>query len=366
MTDNSGAGAQPPFDGPDTGQPQYGQQSPQRAQPPQQQPYGGQQALAPAQGYGQQPYASQPGVPPAQGYGQQQAYGAPPAPGYGQQQPYGAQPGFPPAPGYGQPIAGQPPFGPYGPVPLPAYLPPQRRRGGIVWLVVGVTAAALALIVVVVLAVKPGPSSTKPGASGASPNSSSRPSAGSQPGKEPAGLVSGSSGLSAGKCPGSGSGPWKLVQPSTVCGIPISQDAAFTQIAQTELQGAELAFTIPGGFGHYTNGVAFQAMYPDINSPGPYLSVQVFGFNGTFTNVTAAVKALESDDGETFYTVPAGPHGGVMQCAQDSDDQIQECVFGTSTTLGDIQFAFQNLSIPAGISADASAISVRNAVELQS
>jgi hypothetical protein len=373
VTDNYGSGAaKPPYDpqNPYGGQPGltpgYGQQS-----------YPGQQEAGQSQ-YGQQlPYGAPPGYPPAPPYGQQQPYGQQPPygeqqpygqqPPYGQQQPYGQQPPYGeqqpygPPPGYGP---GQVPYGQYGPIPLPAYLPPPRRSGRIGWLIAGVTAAAIIIAVVVVVALRPG--SGKPGTPSNAASANATPAAGSHAATEPADLVSGKSGLTASACPGSGSGPWKLAQPSTVCGIPISQDADFNQIAQTELQGAELAFSDPGGFGSYTNGLAFQAMYPNFNSPGPYLSIQVFGFNGTFTNVTAAVKAIESDDFETFYTVPAGPHGGVMQCAEDTTDETQECVFGTSTTLGDIQFAFQNLSIPAGVSADASAISVRDAIEVQS
>lgn len=330
MTDNYGSGAaQPPYD-------------PQNPYAPPQ------PGLAP--GYWQQP-----------NQGQQDAAQA----ASGQQLPYGPPPGCGPAPGYRQqqPFAGQVPYGQYGPIPLPAYLPPPGRSGRIGWLIAGVTAAAIIITVVVVVALIPG---SKLGTPRNAASAGTAPTTGSHAATEPADLVSGKSGLTASACPGSVSGPWKLAQPSTVCGIPISQDADFNQIAQTELQGAELAFSDPGGFGSYTNGLAFQAMYPNFNSPGPYLSIQVFGFNGTFTNVNAAVKAIESDDFETFYTVPAGPHGGVMQCAVDTIDETQECVFGTSTTLADIQFAFQNLSIPAGISADASAISVRDAIEVQS
>jgi len=387
VTDNYGSGAaQPPYDpqnpyaSPQPGlAPGYGQQPYQEQQDAaqaasgQQLPYGPPPGYGPGPGYRQQPpygqqqpYGPQPGYAPAPTYDQSQLYQAQPdagqVPAYGQQQPY---PGAVPPPyGQQQPFAGQAPYGQYGPVPLPAYLPPQRGGGRIGWLAAGVTLAAIILTVVVIVAVQP--SSSTSGTPNNAPSGNAAPTAGSHTATEPAGLLSGKSGLTASACPGSGSGPWKLAQPSTVCGIPISQDADFNQIAQTELQGAELAFTDPGGFGNYTNGLAFQAMYPTFNSPGPYLSIQVFGFNGTFTNVNAAVKAIESDDFETFYTVPAGPHGGVMQCAEDTTDETQECVFGTSTTLGDIQFAFQNLSIPAGISADASAISVRDAIEVQS
>jgi hypothetical protein len=379
VTDNYGSGAaQPPYDPrnpyaqpgltPGYGhQPHQGQQEAAPMASGQQLPYGTPPGYGPAPGYGQQqPYGPQPGYTPAPAYGQPQLYqGQPDAgrPDAGQTPAYPQPPSYP-APPYGQqPFAGQAPYGQYGPVPLPAYLPPQRRGGKTGWLIAGVTAAALIISVVMVVTLSPGPKAGTPG-SGASANAA--PTNGRHAATEPADLVSGKSGLTASACPGPGSGPFKLVQPAAVCGIPISQNADFNQIAQTELQGAELAFSDPGGFGNYTNGLAFQAMYPNFNSPGPYLSIQVFGFNGTFTNVSAAVKAIESDDFETFYTVPAGPHGGVMQCAEDTTDETQECVFGTSTTLGDIQFAFQNLSIPAGISADASAISVRDAIEAPS
>jgi hypothetical protein len=362
MTDYNGPGEQPPFSGQGPAQPGYGQQPAQPGQPPYpaQGPYGPQQAPG-----GQPPYAQQP-----------QNTQAP----YGQPQQYGSQPGYPPATGYGQqqPTAGQPPYGQlgYGQSPYIGYQPTPRGSGR-VWLVgIGVGVLVVILIVVLVVVVKPGSSSSgsgspRAGASatlpGSAPSGGSQPSAtpSGSPGSVPAGVISGNSGLSGSSCPGSSSGPWKMIQPNSVCGVPLSTDQALNSIAQDEMKGAEIEFDFPGGFGSYTSGIAFQSMPPD-NSNSPYLGIQVYGFNGTFTNLTAAVKAMESVSSETFYDVPAGPHGGVMQCGLDTTDDIQECVFATPTTLGDIQFTFQNLTIPPGISADASAIDVRNAVEVKS
>jgi hypothetical protein len=245
------------------------------------------------------------------------------------------------------------------------YQPPPRGNRN-TWLIgTGIGLAVVLVVVAVVVVVKLGSKSPTPNPT-AGPTSTGQPTSnptGTSSGNVPAGVISGSSGLSG--CPQPSSGPFKLAQPSSVCGIPMSTDSDLTQIAQTELQTSELAFTYPGGFGNYTSTVSLVAEPPQ-NSSSQYFNIQVFGFNGTFSNPTAAVKAMEIDPTEKFYNVPAGPDGGVMQCAADKTDSLQECWWATSTTLADVQFYFSNLSIPSGISADASAIDVRNAVEVHS
>lgn len=308
----------------------------------------------------------------------------PPFPGGGPGQPAHDQPpslvtGQPPAPPYVPPLpsgylpsaggqARQPPGPPYG---GPGSFPPPQRGQGRIWLIgVGIGLVATLLIVILAVALHSGSSSPGSGPAALHPTTgASQPPApspaptpaGGTPGAVPAGVISGSSGLSASACPQTSSGPWKLVQPPAVCGLPMGQDLFDT--ARLDLDGAETQFSL-GNFGSYSSTVSFAAQPSGSSAGSVYASIQVYGFTGRITDTGAAFRALEAGTGEKFYDVPPGPHGGSMQCAQEADYQIQECVFATSTTLGDIQFSFGDLKIPAGISADASAIAVRNAVEV--
>ena len=81
------------------------------------------------------------------------------------------------------------------------------------WLGIGgAVAAIIAAVAVVVLLAKPGTSST-----GGSPSSALGPSA----------CVTGKS--------GGGTGPWKLIQPRTLCGLPLGNSAQAQQANQALL-----------------------------------------------------------------------------------------------------------------------------------
>jgi hypothetical protein len=267
-----------------------------------------------------------------------------PPPGSGAQPPYGAQPPAQPPPPYGaQP---PPPYGapPYG---HPARPPKRRRRRGL-WLGIGGGVVALVIIIVVVVAV----TSKSALDTGGLPASALGPSAC---------VTSGPS--------GSGAGPWKLTEPQTLC--ELHQDNTPTaQAAAQELLNATLEAFNPGSaypnFGSETSDFAVSYETPLHISAQRYVDVE--GFNGTFNPATAIsvlTQINENPDlkGDVFHSVPAGPHGGGMDCVPLSVF-TEQCVFATTTTLGEFQFE-DSLKQLTGANADANAIRIRDALEVQ-
>jgi hypothetical protein len=202
-------------------------------------------------------------------------------------------------------------------------------------------------VVIVVVAVKPGRSGTA-----GDPKPSSSPAA--------AGTLNPSACTPPPGHLAAGGGPWRLVQPATICGIPL--DSALGQVAQGELSLDQVLFS-PGygatNIGKETSGVAFQAAaYGSLQ-----LSVEVVGFNGVF-NPSVAVSAFVSLDQGTFHSMPAGPHGGELECAPSSTAGNPVCIFGTSTTLGEITFVSLGQN-PGSRNLGSEATAVREAVEVQ-
>ena len=311
-----------------------------------------------------QPHGGNPAPPP---YGPQQPGYGPQQPGYEPQQPgYGPQP-YGAAPGYGpqQPAAmGQPS---YGPPPFPGSPPPPRRRGPRRWLIIGGGVLGVILVIyiglVVAAAVIPKPKGNGQTASERmlEEHSSSAPA--------PSSLVSGRSGAGS-PCPASaGSGPWQLAQPPDkvdFCGTKTDGNTD----AQVNVNSAELWFKSPGGFGSYAPGPGGHIAFDADQLTTPWLGLHVYGFNGKFTDLNAAMGALEqvAYTGQTYYTVPPGPHGGKMQCSKYMDNHIklyeENCVFATPTTLGSITFGYDITGFTPGISPDASAIAIRDTLEV--
>lgn len=343
-----GGGQAPPAYGQ---QPGYGQQPPAYGQPQQAPPGYGQQPSA----FGQQPGYQPPvyGQPqPAYG-GQQQAYGQPQQ-AYGGQQ-YGA------APGYG-----------YGQQQFPGSQPP--RRGGRTGLWLGIGGGAVAVIAAIVVVVAMTGSGKKSGGTSASPGASST-AVPSTP-AAPSSMLSGKNYMSP-SCPAAtGSGPWMAKQPAAAVGSPFCgfyMDK--NDLSATEVQGAEIFFKKPGNFGKYTNAVMAET---DPNSgsstyvDSPFNGMTAYDFNGKFTNDSSALKSMELNDSfdrqVPVYNVPAGPHGGTMQCGEVAYSynagtfHDQFCVWVTPTTLGSVDYDDLNGFVPMNL--DAMAISVRDALEV--
>lgn len=393
MTDPSAPGTEPHQDGDGESQtpPSYGQQG-----QPQQPPVYGQQPPSPGQqpGYGQQPaYGQQqsgygqPQQPPS--YGQQpSAYGQPQQPpSYGQQppaygQPYGQQPQQPSygqqqqqyggVPAYGQPQQPggpvPPPYGYGGQPPYPGSLSP--RSGGKRGMWLGIGGGAVVIIAVIVLIVATGSGKGNGKSASASPTATASASPTLSGPAAPSSMLTGKD-IAASSCPqNSGSGPWEAKAPSlpqnvSWCGMMTGGN----EQSLSNAQGAELYFTDPGNFGSYTNVIGIDTYGNSLD--GPINGGAAFVFNGKFTNFSSALNSLETNDqsGDNFqfYNVPPGPHGGVMQCGQYSDTKDQlygaYCVWATPTTLGNIEIDYNN-GLNNGINLDATAISIRDALEV--
>lgn len=190
------------------------------------------------------------------------------------------------------------------------------------------------------------------------------------PGSTPGGQANSASGPSAcvvNGSPGTGSGPWKVVQPTTLCGLPVDKSPASLAASQQSLTATELVFDPVGGQpnpGSETS--AFSVGYQIPSSANFERFINVVAFSGTF-NQPAAVSELAQLDtnpdipGNVFKSVPPGPHGGLMECAPSFT--AEECVFGTSTTLG--QFTIEDtLKELTGAATPANAVRIRDALEV--
>jgi hypothetical protein len=168
--------------------------------------------------------------------------------------------------------------------------------------------------------------------------------------------------------PAGGTGPWKLVTPRTLCGLPQNNSAQQQETGQGLLGLTEENLFGPlavlPDVGNETS--AFATSYNTPDRLGVYRYVNVLAFNGTF-NPTTAVHALATADensdipGNVFHSVPAGPHGGVMECAPSYT--AEECVWATSTTLGDITIDDTSNEL-TGDHTDTNAIRIRDALEV--
>jgi hypothetical protein len=216
------------------------------------------------------------------------------------------------------------------------------------WLGIGGAVLAIVVAAAVVVVAKSGPSLD----TGGLPASALGPSA----------CVTG--GQSAGA-----TGPWKLIEPRTLCELPQLTSASAQAAAQELLSSTELIFNSGGvypDFGSETSDFAVSYETPLHISALRY--VNVVGFNGTF-NPAVALSVLSQIDaspyirGDVFHSVPAGPHGGAMKCAPVYQFS-ENCIFATSTTLGDFTFE-DSLKELNGANTDANAIRIRDALEVR-
>lgn len=191
----------------------------------------------------------------------------------------------------------------------------------------------------------------------------------SSPGpSSPGGSLSSASGPSACVTPGqpaAGGGPWKLVQPKTLCRLPVDNSPQGLQASQGELNSTELVFRPVSGQanpGTETSGFAVSYQIPSSASFERFVSV--VGFNGRFSPQVAVRELAHLDSGFTnFRSVPPGPHGGLMECGPSYNNEI--CIFGTQTTLGQVTIADTRNEL-TGANSAANAIRIRNALEVRS
>jgi hypothetical protein len=167
--------------------------------------------------------------------------------------------------------------------------------------------------------------------------------------------------------PSGGSGPWKLVKPTTLCGMPQDTTPGGLQADQELLSATQLIFNPLAGqpsMGNETSGFAVSYEVPEHLGFTRY--VNFVGFDGTF-NPQVAVSSLAQQDenpdipGNVFHPVPAGPHGGAMECAPSYS--AEECIFATSTTLGDMMID-DTLGQLTGSHTGTNAIRIRDALEV--
>lgn len=148
-----------------------------------------------------------------------------------------------------------------------------------------------------------------------------------------------------------------MTVPRTLCGLPV--DSRALQSGQADLGATESDLGVNGIA--YASGVSEGYETPNGAEAKSYRFVTYLGFNGKF-NPAQAMSVLESGDDETFHSVPAGPHGGLMACAEQYPN-VADCVWATSTTLCDIDIEDTSLEL-VGTHADANAIRIRDAVEV--
>jgi hypothetical protein len=146
--------------------------------------------------------------------------------------------------------------------------------------------------------------------------------------------------------------------------MPVDTNPEDVAAAQENLTSTELVFdpVDQASPGSYTSAFGTSYQIPRTPNVGRY--VDVVGFTGTFSPQVAVSELAQLND--TFVTgafksVPPGPHGGLMECASEYGNE--ECIFGTSTTLG--QFLISDtLNELTGANTAANAIRIRDALEV--
>jgi hypothetical protein len=223
---------------------------------------------------------------------------------------------------------------------------------------------AAAAIVLVVAAVAPGKSPRPASSTSASktPSASKRPSASAPNDTGPSACAAASQ---AGQ--GSQAGPWRLLSPSTLCGLPQNNSPQELSASQGMASALESDLDNFNGqnFGQETSDVSVG--YQIQHGFGIYRSVTFTGLEGTF-RPRAAASAVESglDFGQhyTFTSVPPGPHGGVMACGGEYPDS-EDCVWATRTTLCVIMIIDTTREL-VGSSIAANAVRIRDVLEVPS
>ena len=152
-----------------------------------------------------------------------------------------------------------------------------------------------------------------------------------------------------------GSGPWTLIAPHTVCGLPLDNSSDYQQSGQVLAGEYKLLLSMDGG-GSPTSTVTLEYQSPRI--PNFYRSISVVGFEGKF-RPAVAVRVIE-EEGYSYSNLPPGPHGGALACA--NVEGTENCVWATSTTLCSLSIIDLSREL-LGANVAANAVRIRDAVE---
>jgi hypothetical protein len=155
--------------------------------------------------------------------------------------------------------------------------------------------------------------------------------------------------------PTAGSGPWTLVTPQTVCGLPLDNSSDYQQGGQTLAGEYKMLLTMDGG-GSPKSTVTLEYQSPRV--PNFYRSINIVGFEGRF-RPALAVRVIE-EEGYSYSNLPPGPHGGALACA--NVEGSENCVWATSTTLCSMSIIDLSHEL-LGASIAANAVRIRDAVE---
>jgi hypothetical protein len=152
-----------------------------------------------------------------------------------------------------------------------------------------------------------------------------------------------------------GSGPWKLVAPSKLCGLPVQTSSEYVQSGQSLASLDKIVLKMQNA-GTVTSTVT--AAWQSPRTPNFDRGITFVGFEGTF-KLAAALNALELP-GETYTSVAPGPHGGTMACSGENDGG--NCVWATSTTVCEITISDSTRQL-LGSNIAANAVRIRDALE---
>jgi len=231
--------------------------------------------------------------------------------------------------------------------------PPGRSHP---WTRLGIAAGSVLVVVAVVScssAGRPGPSHPS---SGTPSPSAAKTSAG--PASTNAPVTGSALGPSACVTTGSaaaGSGPWKLISPRTLCGLPLFDSAQYVQSGQSLASMDKMLFSL-NDVGPVTATVTLTYQSP--KTPNFYRSVAFVGFQGTF-RPAAAINAMELPS-YTYTNEPPGPHGGMLACGRTQG--AWDCVWATPSTVCEIEILDTTGEL-TGANIAVNAVRIRDALE---
>lgn len=157
-----------------------------------------------------------------------------------------------------------------------------------------------------------------------------------------------------------GGGPWTIVMPGTLCGLPADTSANARRNGQALVQTETISFSSGAHPGIGTaQSSAFGSWVTPIGVP-VYRSISATGFTGQF-NPSIALKTLETS-GPAYRKISPGPHGGVMACRLSSGGS-ESCAFATTTTAGAFTLGDTSGQLTKGSRAATIATEIRDALE---
>jgi len=229
---------------------------------------------------------------------------------------------------------------------------PRRRR---IWAWLGITVGSVLVATAVVACSSAGqPSSSRPSASTPPPSAKPTDTAPSTTAPVTGSALGPSACVTAGQ-PAGGSGPWKLISPRTLCGLPLFDSAQYAQSGQSLASMDKMLFGMDN-VGPVTATVTLTYQSP--KTPNFYRSVAFVGFEGRF-RPAAAINAMELPS-YTYTSEPPGPHGGMLACGRTED--AWDCVWATPSTVCDIEILDTTGEL-IGANIGVNAVRIRDALE---